>query len=230
MINVTLKDGSVRQAQEGTTILELASSISPGLARAAVAGKVNGKVKDLDSKLEEDAQVEILTLDSEEGLEVMRHSTSHLLAQAVKNLFPGTILGIGPAIANGFYYDFDSEHTFTPEDLDKLETEMKRLAKEDYRFEYKKFHREKLLPTSAKWGKSIKSNSLMICRQKRYFNLYQATSLIFAPVRMCLDKVLKAFKLQSVAGAYWRGSEKKRCCKGFTAGFCQASDLEVLPV
>src|SRR5665648_676458 len=124
MIQVTLKDGSVREVESGTTLAALASTISRGLAKVAVAGKVNDKMTDLSCPLTEDADVEIVTIDSDEGLNVLRHSAAHLMAQAVGNLFPGTKFGIGPSIAKGYYYDFDSEHVFTPEDLASIEKEM----------------------------------------------------------------------------------------------------------
>ncbi len=229
MINLTLKDGSVRQVIGGTTILELASSISQGLARSAVAGKVNGEVKDLTSALKEDAQVEILTLDSEEGLEVMRHSTSHLLAQAVKNLFPGTILGIGPAIANGFYYDFDSEHIFTPEDLVKIEKEMKRLAKEDNKFECQEISREEALKYYGEKGEKYKVELINDLPGEARISMYTQgnfTDLCAGP-HVPSTKALKAFKLQSVAGAYWRGSEKNKMLQRiYGLAFAKASDLE----
>jgi threonyl-tRNA synthetase len=229
MINLTLTDGSVRQVVKGTTISELASSISQGLARAAVAGKVNGEVKDLTYALKEDAQVEILTLESEKGLEVMRHSTSHLLAQAVKNLFPGTILGIGPAIANGFYYDFDSEHIFTPEDLEKIEKEMKRLAKEDYKFECQEISREEALKYYGEKGEKYKVELINDLPGEARISMYTQgnfTDLCAGP-HVPSTKVLKAFKLQSVAGAYWRGSEKNKMLQRiYGLAFAKASDLE----
>src|SRR5665648_144254 len=145
MIKVTLKDGSIREVESGTTIAGLASSISRGLAKVAVAGKVNDTMKDLSCPLTEDTSVEIVTIDSHEGLNVLRHSTAHLMAQAVGNLFPGTKLGIGPSIAKGYYYDFDSEHVFTPEDLTSIEKEMKRLVKEKQSFERKEVSRPEAL-------------------------------------------------------------------------------------
>lgn len=229
MINVTLKDGSVRQTAPGTSIYDLAASLSQGLARAAVAGKVNGESKDLSFKLLEDAQVEILTLDSEEGLEVMRHSTSHLLAQAVKNLFPGTILGIGPAIANGFYYDFDSEHIFTPEDLEKIENEMKRLAKEDYKFECREISRPEAIDYFQKQGEKYKVELINDLPGEARISMYTQggfTDLCAGP-HVPSTKFLKAFKLQSVAGAYWRGSEKNKMLQRiYGLAFAKASDLE----
>lgn len=229
MINLTLKDGSARQAARGTTILELASSISQGLARAAVAGKVNGEVKDLSYSLEEDARIEILTLDGPEGLEVMRHSASHLLAQAVKNLFPGTILGIGPAIANGFYYDFDSEHTFTPEDLEKLENEMKRLAKEDQKFDCRIISREDAIKYFQDKGEKYKVELINDLPGEARISMYthgNFTDLCAGP-HVPSTKVLKAFKLQSVAGAYWRGSEKNKMLQRiYGLAFAKTADLE----
>ncbi|NLM21573.1 MAG: threonine--tRNA ligase [Peptococcaceae bacterium] len=229
MIKVTLKDGSVRQVPAGTTIREIASSISQGLARAAVAAKVNGRVEDLNTELQEDAQLEILTLDSEEGLAVMRHSTAHLLAQAVKNLFPGTILGIGPAIANGFYYDFDSEHTFTPEDLEKIEAEMKRLAKEDYKFERREMPREQAIDYFQQRGEKYKVELINDLPEDAPISIYiqgNFTDLCAGP-HVQSTKMLKAFKLQSVAGAYWRGSEKNKMLQRiYGLAFAKASDLQ----
>jgi len=229
MINVTLKDGSVRQTASGTSIFDLAASLSQGLARAAVAGKVNGELKDLSFKLQEDAQVEILTLDNAEGLEVMRHSTSHLLAQAVKNLFPGTILGIGPAIANGFYYDFDSEHIFTPEDLEKIENEMKRLAKEDFKFECREISRPEAIDYFQKQGEKYKVELVNDLPGEARISMYTQggfTDLCAGP-HVPSTKFLKAFKLQSVAGAYWRGSEKNKMLQRiYGLAFAKASDLE----
>jgi threonyl-tRNA synthetase len=229
MINLTLKDGSVRQVAKGTTLYELASSLSQGLARVAVVGKVNGELKDLDYALTEDAEVEILTLDSEEGLEVLRHSTSHLLAQAVKNLFPGTILGIGPAIANGFYYDFDSEHTFTPEDLAKIEAEMQRLAKEDNSFKCKLISREEAIQYFQDSGEKYKVELINDLPEDAQISLYthgNFTDLCAGP-HVPSTKMLKTFKLQSVAGAYWRGSEKNKMLQRiYGLAFAKASDLK----
>jgi len=129
IINVTFPDGSIKEFSEGTNIGEVAKSISGRLAKEALAAEVNGKIVDLNYQLNEDAAVKILTFQDNQGKDVFRHSSAHLLAEAVLNLFPETKLGIGPAIEDGFYYDFDSEHTFTPEDLEKIEKEMMRLKK-----------------------------------------------------------------------------------------------------
>ena len=135
MIEIILKDGSVKEVEQGTSIIDLAKLISEGLARVATAGRVNGEVKDLRYKLEEDCQVEILTFENDlNGKKAYWHTTSHIMAQAVKRLFPDTKLAIGPSIADGFYYDFDAVNNFTDEDKEKIEEEMKKIIKEDLIF------------------------------------------------------------------------------------------------
>ena len=131
MIKITLKDGSVREVENGSSVLDIAKSISEGLARVAQCGIVNGKVVDLRTTLNEDCELEICTFDSQEGKDAVRHSISHVFSYAVKRLFPEAKIAIGPAIANGFYYDFDVEKAFTAEDLDKIEAEMKKIIKEN---------------------------------------------------------------------------------------------------
>ena len=230
MLRITLKDGSVRDVAARTTIHELASSISPGLARVAIAGKVDGEVKDLSYLLEKDAQVEILIMDSEEGLDVIRHSVAHLLAQAVQNLYPGTSFGIGPAIANGFYYDFDTEHSFTPEDLEIIEKEMKRLAKEDLCFERKEVTRAEALEFFENKKEKYKVELISDLPGEARISMY---TLGGSFVDLCAGphipstKVLKAFKLQSVAGAYWRGSEKNKMLQRiYGLAFAKQTDLD----
>lgn len=229
MIRLTLKDNSVREAAQGTTILELAVSISEGLARNAAAGKVNGEVKDLAFALQEDARVEIITLDSEEGLEILRHSTSHLLAQAVKHLFPGIRLGIGPAIANGFYYDFESENPFTPGDLVRIENEMKKLAKENYRYERREITREEALAYFESNGEKYKVELINDLPEDAKISMYTQgdfTDLCAGP-HLPSTKAIKAFKLQNVAGAYWRGSEKNKMLQRiYGLAFAKAADLD----
>ena len=230
MINITLKDGSTRQAEEGTTILQLATSISAGLARLAIAGKVDGEIKDLSYILEKDVQVEVLTMDSEEGLDIIRHSAAHLLAQAVQNLYSGISFGIGPAISNGFYYDFDTEHSFTPEDLDIIEKEMRRLAKEDLCFERKEVSRKEALEFFEDKKEKYKIELINDLPGEARISMY---TLGGSFVDLCAGphipstKALKAFKLQSVAGAYWRGSEKNKMLQRiYGLAFAKASDLE----
>ena len=131
MIKITLKDGSIKEVENGSSVLDVAKSISEGLARVAQCGIVNGKVVDLRTTLNEDCELEICTFDSQEGKDAVRHSVSHVLAAAVKRLFPEAKIAIGPAIANGFYYDFDVEKPFSAEDLVKIEAEMKKIIKEN---------------------------------------------------------------------------------------------------
>ncbi|MGI1660269.1 MAG: threonine--tRNA ligase [Desulfitobacterium sp.] len=212
MVKITLKDGSIREIEAGKSLMELAASISRGLAKAAVAGKVDGKLKDLSFPLQEDAEVEIITADSEEGLEVLRHSTSHIMAQAVQNLFPGTIFGIGPAIANGFYYDLDSEHVFTPDDLEKIEAEMRRLIKENNAYSRKEVSRSEALEYFGAKGEKYKVELIEGLPDDAVISLYTQgnfTDLCAGP-HIPATGVVKAFKLMNLAGAYWRGSEKNK--------------------
>jgi len=229
MVQVTLKDGSVREVAPGTTLADLAGSISRGLAKAAVAGKVNGEPKDLAFPLLQDAAVEILTLESDDGLEVLRHSASHLLAQAVQNLFPGTKLGIGPAIANGFYYDFDSEHVFTPDDLDAIEAEMKRLAKENCPYVRREVARSEALAFFSQRGEKYKVELIEDLPEGVAISMYTQgnfTDLCAGP-HLPTTGVIKAFKLLNLAGAYWRGSEKNKMLQRiYGTAFAKQADLD----
>lgn len=229
MIQVTLKDGSVREVEAGTTLAELAAAISRGLAKAAVAGKVGDKIRDLSHPLAEDAAVEIVTLDSAEGLNLLRHSTAHLMAQAVANLFPGTKFGIGPAIANGYYYDFDSEHVFTPEDFVGIEKEMSRLAKEKLSFGRREVSREEALAYFKEKGEGYKVELIEELPEDAVISMYSQgnfTDLCAGP-HLPSTANIKAFKLMSLAGAYWRGSEKNKMLQRiYGTVFAKAADLE----
>ncbi len=212
MINITLKDGSVRQYQPGVTVAEIAKDISGGLARAALAGKVNGKLVDLNYPINEDAELEILTFDSEEGQNVYRHSTSHVLAQAVQRLFPGTKLAIGPAIKDGFYYDFDSPHTFTPEDLEKIEAEMNKIIKEDLPFTRFELSREEAIKRFKEADEPYKVELIEDLPEDAVISCYSQgdwVDLCAGPHVPSTGK-LKSIKLLSLAGAYWRGDEKNK--------------------
>ena len=229
MIQVTLKDGTIREVEQGTTIAELAAAISRGLAKVAVAGKVNDKLKDLSYQLTENAAVEIVTIDSDEGLDVLRHSTSHLMAQAVGNLFPGTKYGIGPSIANGYYYDFESEHVFTPDDLVKIEKEMNRLVKEKYAFERKEVSRAEALAYFGDLGEHYKVELIEGLPEDATISMYTQgnfTDLCAGP-HLPSTANIKAFKLMSLAGAYWRGNEKNKMLQRiYGTAFAKPADLE----
>ena len=229
MLKVTLKDGSIREVEPGTTIVELASSISRGLAKVAVAGKVNDKTKDLSYPLTEDAAVEIITIDSDEGLDVLRHSTAHLMAEAVGNLFPGTKFGIGPSIAKGYYYDFDSEHVFTPEDLVSIEKEMNRLIKEKHSFQRREVTRAEALSHFGALGEKYKVELIEGLPEDATISMYTQgnfTDLCAGP-HLPSTANIKAFKLMSLAGAYWRGSEKNKMLQRiYGTVFAKPADLE----
>jgi threonyl-tRNA synthetase len=212
MVNITLKDGSIIQCEEGTTVLQIAEEISKGLARNALVAKLNNQVVDLTTPINTDADLEILTFDSLEGQHAYRHTSSHILAQAVLRLFPGTKLAIGPAIADGFYYDFDTEHTFTPDDLEKIEAEMVKIIKEDLPLERKEVSREEALQLFKEKNEKYKVELIEDLPADAQISLYQQgefVDLCAGPHLLSTGKV-KAVKLMSLAGAYWRGSEKNK--------------------
>ncbi len=212
MIKITLKDGSVKEAEQGATILEVAKSIHHGLAKEAVAGKVNGKVQGLDYKLEDDCELEILKFEDEDGRHTFRHTSSHVLAQAVKHLFPEAKLGIGPAIDNGFYYDFDLEHRFTDEDLAALEKEMAKIVQANYPEERFELPREEAIQFMEEKQEPYKVELIRDLPEDAVISFYKQgdfTDLCAGP-HMPSTGAIKAIKLMSVAGAYWRGSEKNK--------------------
>jgi len=227
MIQVTLKDGSVKSYKKGTTIIEIARDISEGLARVAVAGEVNGQVKDLSTPLNEDCKLNLLTFDSEGGKATYWHTTSHIMAQAVKRLFPNVKLAIGPSIENGFYYDFDSEKTFTPEDLKVIEAEMQKIIKEDYPIERFTLSREEALELMKDEPYKIELiNELPEDAEISFYRQGEFTDLCAGPHLTSTGKV-KAFKLMQQAGAYWRGNEKNKMLQRiYGISFPKASQLE----
>ncbi|MTI79702.1 MAG: threonine--tRNA ligase [Firmicutes bacterium] len=212
MITVTLKDESQRTYEPGITVVEVAKDISQGLARVALAGKVNGELVDLNHPINEDVNLEIVTFNDEEGQEVYRHSTSHVLAQAVQRLFPGTKLAIGPAIKDGFYYDFDSEHKFTPEDLEKIEAEMNKIIKQDLPFMRFELSREEAIQKFKEQGEHYKVELIEDLPEDAVISCYKQddwVDLCAGPHLQSTGK-LKAVKLTTLAGAYWRGDEKNK--------------------
>ncbi len=212
MIKVTLKDGSVREYPAGTTVLEVAKSISQGLAKEALAGKVNGKTVDLHYPLQEDAALELLTFNDEEGRAVYRHSSAHVLAQAVKRLFPEAKLAIGPAIQDGFYYDFDVPQPFTPAQLEQIEEEMNKIIKEDLPFRRVELSREEALEHFKKQGELYKVELINDLPEDAVISCYHQGDFddLCAGPHVPTTGRLKSFKLMNIAGAYWRGSEKNK--------------------
>ncbi|NLM09419.1 MAG: threonine--tRNA ligase [Clostridiaceae bacterium] len=212
MIKVTLKDGSCKEMKKGTTVIEAAESISMGLARAAMAGEVNRKTVDLRYQLNEDCSLNILTFDDPEGRMAYWHTTSHILAQAVKRLYPNAKLAIGPAIETGFYYDFDIEKPFTPEQLEDIEKEMQKIIKEDLPIERFALSRDEALKFVNEAGETYKAELISELPEDAEISFYRQgefTDLCAGPHLLSTGKV-KAVKLINLAGAYWRGDEKNK--------------------
>ena len=228
MIDVKLKDGSSLQVEQGSTVAEVAKQISMGLYRNAVGGLVDGEVADLRQPLEKDCSLEILTFEDAAGKRVFWHTASHVLAQAVQHLFPGVKFAIGPAIDGGFYYDFDVEKPFTTEDLEKIEAEMKKIAKEALPLE-----RFELDPAKAKELMADQPYKLELIEEHAgkgekisFFKQGDFTDLCAGPHLLDTSKV-KAVKLTSATGAYWRGdSDKAMLCRVYGTAFPKASLLE----
>ena len=228
MIKITLKDGSIKEFEDKISILDLAKNISEGLARVATCARVNGKVEDLRYIIDKDAVVEILTFDNDlEGKKAYWHTTSHIMAQAVKRLFPNTKLAIGPAIDEGFYYDFDVVNNFTDEDKEKIENEMKKIIKED--LEIKKFtlpKKEALELMKEEPYKQELINDLAEGEEISFYKQGEFTDLCAGPHLMSTGKV-KCIKILNNSGAYWRGDEHNKMLQRIYAiSFPKASLLE----
>ncbi|WP_348945751.1 threonine--tRNA ligase [Chitinibacter sp. FCG-7] len=207
---VTLPDGSQRQFESAVTIAEVAASIGAGLARAALAGKVDGQLVDTSYMIDRDVNLAIITEKDADGLEVIRHSTAHLLAYAVKQLFPTAQVTIGPAIENGFYYDFSYERPFTPDDLVLIEKKMQELAKQDIPVERYELSRDEAVAYFKSIGEIYKAEIIESIPADQTLSLYREgdfTDLCRGPHVPSTGK-LKVFKLMKVAGAYWRGDSK----------------------
>ena len=228
MIKVVLKDGSTLEVEKGTSIIEVAKKISEGLARVATCGEVNGEVKDLRYELQEDCELVIDTFDSSlNGKKAYWHTTSHIMAQAVKRLFPDVKFAIGPSIDDGFYYDFDVEKPFTDEDKAKIEEEMKKIIKED--IEIKRFSLPKEKALELMKDQPYKVELIEELPEGEEISFYEQgdfTDLCAGPHLMSTGKV-KAVKILSSSGAYWRGSEKNKMLQRIYAiSFPKASQLQ----
>ncbi|WP_294405080.1 threonine--tRNA ligase [uncultured Clostridium sp.] len=227
MIKVTLKDGSVKEFEAGISVLDIAKSISEGLARNAFCGTINGKVCDLRTIVNEDVELSICTFDSQEGKDAVRHSVSHVLAYAVKRLFPETKLAIGPSIANGFYYDFDRDAAFTTADLEKLEAEMKKIIKENPSIERFELPRNEALELMKDEPYKVELiNDLPEDEIISFYKMGDFTDLCAGPHVMSL-KNIKAIKLTRSAGAYWKGNEKnKMLTRIYGTAFLKKAELD----
>lgn len=229
MIKVKLLDGSIKELEEGSDSYSLAALISKKLAKEAVAAKVNGKLVDLSQKLKESDQVEIVIADSEEGIEIIRHSAAHVMAQAVKKLYKNVKLAIGPTIKNGFYYDFDLDVSLTNDDLKKIEDEMNKIISKDLKFTRQEVSRKEALKLMSEKNEYYKIELINDLDENEQISLYTQgdfTDLCRGP-HIPSTRFIKAFKLTSVAGAYWRGDEKNEMLQRiYGVAFATKKELE----
>ncbi|MCR5150626.1 MAG: threonine--tRNA ligase [Clostridiales bacterium] len=230
MINITLKGGTVKEYESGITAEQIAKDLGMGLYKAACVAKINGEVMDLRTPINNDCELEIVTFDDEDGKRTYRHTASHVLAQAVKRLFPKAKLAIGPSINNGFYYDFDVDSPFTPEDLEKIEAEMKKIIKEDLRLEKFEMTPEEAIKYYEDLGEIYKVELVKEHADKgeniSFYKQGEFTELCAGPHIPSTGRV-KAFKLTSCTGAYWRGSEKNKMLQRiYATAFTKKEDLE----
>ena len=228
-MKITLKDGSVKEYDQPKSVIEIAQDISEGLARAATAGEIDGEVVDLRTPVEKDCQLNILTFSDDKGKGAFRHTASHIMAQAIKRLYPETKLAIGPSIADGFYYDVDRDTPFTAEDLENIEKEMKKIVKENLplvrstkpRDEAIAYFKEKDEPYKVELIEDLPEDS-----EISFYTQGEFTDLCAGPHLMS-TKYVKAFKLTSLAGAYWRGSEKNKMLQRvYGTAFSKKAELE----
>ena len=229
MIKVTLKDNTVMELNEGITAYDAAREISPGLARAACAAKINGENADLRTVLDSDCTLEILTFEDDYGRRTFRHTASHIMAQAVKRLFPEAKLAIGPAVDDGFYYDFDIDTKFTPDDLLKIEAEMKKIVKENLKLERSFKSRDEALSFFKDKNEPYKVELIEDLPDDAPISFYTQDDFtdLCAGAHLMSTGMVKAFKLTSATGAYWRGdSNKKMLCRIYGTAYPKASELE----
>ena len=229
MIKVTLKDGSVKEFENELSVLEIAKSISEGLARAVVAASVNDQVVGLDYIVKEDCTLNLFKFDDVEGKDVFRHTSAHMLAQAIKRLYPEAKFAIGPSIENGFYYDIDLDQRLTMEDLQKIEAEMKKIAKEDLKVERYELPKEEALAWAKENGEIYKEELINELPEGEVISFYKQgdfTDLCRGP-HLPSTKKVKAVKLLSIAGSYWRGDEKNKMLQRiYGISFEKNKDLE----
>ncbi|WP_078555446.1 threonine--tRNA ligase [Bacillus alkalicellulosilyticus] len=228
-VQLTFPDGAVKEFPQGVSTEDVAASISPGLKKKAIAGKLNGELIDLRTPIEENGEIEIVTPDSKESLEILRHSTAHLLAQAVKRIYGDVKLGVGPVIENGFYYDIDSQEPITAEDLTKIEKEMKKIISENIDVVRKEVSRDEAISLYKEINDPLKlelidaipaGETVTIYEQGDFFDLCRG-------IHVPSTGKLKEFKLLSIAGAYWRGDSKNKMLQRiYGTAFFKKADLD----
>ena len=226
---ITLKDGSTKEYDQAMSVLDIAKDISEGLARVACAGEVDGELVDLRTVVDKDCNLNILTFESEGGAWAFHHTTSHIMAQAIKRLYPGVKLAIGPSVADGFYYDVDSETPLTAEDLVKIEAEMKKIVKEALPITRFTKSREEAIAYFKEKEEPYKVELIEDVPEDAEISFYQQGEFVdlCAGPHLMSTKPIKAFKLTSLAGAYWRGSEKnKMLTRIYGTSFTKKADLE----
>ena len=229
MIKITLKDGSVMEQEAGLSIYEVAQKISERLAKVATSALLNGEVVDLRTILDKDCSLSILTFDDEEGKGAYRHTTSHIMAQAVKKLFPNAKLAIGPSIENGFYYDYDVEKPFSPEDLENIEKEMKKICDEDLKLERFTLPRDEALKLMKDLDEPYKVELIEELPEGEEISFYKQGDYVdlCAGPHLMSTGLVKAFKLTSSSGAYWRGNEKNKMLQRiYGTSFPKKSELD----
>ncbi|WP_304205947.1 threonine--tRNA ligase [Peptostreptococcus russellii] len=229
MIKVELRDGNFIEVEEGSSLLDVAKSISDGFARSVLVGSIDGKAAGLNEKLENDCKVNFFKFEDAEGKKAFRHTAAHIFAQAIKRLWPETKLAIGPAIENGFYYDIDLDHRLVPEDLEKIEAEMKKIVKEDLAIEGFEVSREEALKMMEEKNEDYKVEMINDLPEDEKISMYRQgefVDLCRGPHLQSTKKV-KAFKLQNIAGAYWRGDEKNKMLQRvYGTAFEKKKDLD----
>ncbi|MEG1612701.1 MAG: threonine--tRNA ligase [Clostridia bacterium] len=229
MLKITLKDGSIVETEEGSRVIDVAKSISEGLARAALAGRVNGKLVGVTETLNADCSLDIVTFSDDEGKSIYRHTCSHILAQAVKNIFPTVKLAIGPSISNGFYYDFDFKTPITKEDFEKIEKEMQKIIKANLPIERIDVSKEKAIEFMREAGENYKIELIEELPDGEAITFYKQgdfTDLCRGPHLSSTGKI-KAFKLTSLTGAYWKGNENnKMLSRIYGTAFDKKADMD----
>ncbi|MDO4291788.1 MAG: threonine--tRNA ligase [Eubacteriales bacterium] len=229
-MKITLKDGSVKEYGQAMSVIDIARDLSEGLARAACAGEVDGETVDLRTVVDHDAAVNILTAKDEKGLAALRHTASHVMAQAVKRLYPNTKLAIGPSIADGFYYDMEFETPLTSDDFGKIEDEMKKIIKEDLKIERFTLPRDKAIALMEEKNEPYKVELIEDLPEGEEISFYRQgefVDLCAGPHLMSTKEVGKAFKIMSLAGAYWRGDEHKQMLtRLYATAFAKKDELE----